>query len=67
MFPKKVFVAAQNDSYRYSTRNLVRTEGFDKKLNRSFNHRLIVSSIVTFMDRIPNVVRRTRLPSVGSF
>ena len=60
-------MAAQNDSYRFSTRNLVRTEGFDKKLNRSFNHRHIVSSTVTFMDRIPNDVRRTGQPSVGSF
>ena len=59
-------MAAQNDSYRFSTRNSVRTEGFDKKLNRSFNHRHIVSSTVTFKDRIPNDVRRTGQPSVGS-
>ena len=41
--------------------------GFDKELNRSFNHRPIVSSTLAFKDRILNYVRRTGQPSVGSF
>ena len=52
-------MAAQTDNYRYSTGNLVRTVGFDKELNRSFDHRPIVSSTLTFKDRILNYVRRT--------
>ena len=58
-------MVAQNDNNQYSTRNLVRTEGFDKKLSRSFNHGHIVSSTLTFMDRTSNDVRRTEQPSVG--
>ena len=47
---------------------ICQTEGFDKKkLNRTLNNRHIVSSTLTFMNRIPNDVRRTGQPSVGSF
>ena len=67
IFQKTYLMAAQTDNYRYSTGNLVRTVGFDKELNRSFNHRPIVSSTLTFKDRILNYVRRTGQPSVGSF
>ena len=55
-------MAAPNDHHRYSERNLVRTEGFDKKLNRS-----LTNPSLTLMDRIPNDVRWTEQPSVGSF
>ena len=60
-------MAAPNDNYRYSERNLVRTEGFDQKLNRSLNHRPMVSPSLTSMLRIPHDVSRTEQPSVGSF
>ena len=60
-------MAAPNDNYRYSERNLVRTEGFDQKLNRSLNHRPMVSSSLISMLRIPNDVSRTEQLSLGSF
>ena len=66
-FSSKLLMAAQNDNHRYSKRNLVRTESFDKKLNRGANHRLIVSPILTSMDLIQNDGRRTGQPSVGFF
>ena len=66
-FSKTFLMAAQTDNYRYSTRNLDGTVGFDKTLNGSFNHRHIVSPTLTFKDRIPSDVRRTGQPSVGSF
>ena len=58
-------MAAQNDNHRYSKRNLVRTESFDENLNRGVNHRHIVSSSLTFRDRIPNDVRCTGKPSLA--
>ena len=58
-------MAAQNDNHRYSKRNLVRTESFDKNLNRGVNRRHIVSSTLTFRDRIPNDVRCTGKPSLA--
>ena len=58
-FSSKFLMAAQNDNHRYSKRNLVRTESFDKNLNRGVNRRHIVSSTLTFRDRIPNDVRCT--------
>ena len=55
-------MAAPNDNYWYSERNLVRTEGFDQKLNRP-----MVSPSLTSMLGIPNDVSRIEQPSVGSF
>ena len=54
-------MAAPNDNYRYSERNLVQI------LNRSLNHRPMVSPSLTSMLGIPNDVSRTEQPSVGSF
>ena len=59
-------MAVTNDNYRYSKRNLVRTEGFDQKLNRSFNQRPMVSLSLTSMFRILNDVSRTEQPSKHS-
>ena len=51
-------MAAPNDNYRYSKRNLV-------GVNRSFNHRPMVSLSLTSMFRILNDVSRTEQPSVA--
>ena len=64
-FSNNFLMAVTNDNHRYSKRNLLRTKGFDQKLNRRLNHRPMVSLSLTSMFRIPNDVSRTEQPSVA--